>query len=57
MLNEIKKEIKCKNPNCDGTLHSVAPVYDMENPLLTRYKCKCNKCGQIVILDFDPDQK
>ena len=57
MLNEIKKEIKCKNPNCDGTLHSVAPVYDMENPLLTRYKCKCNKCGQIVILDFDPDQQ
>ena len=57
MLNEIKKEIKCKNHNCDGTLHSVAPVYDMENPLLTRYKCKCNKCGQIVILDFDPDQK
>ena len=57
MLNENKKEIKCKKLNCDGTLHSVAPIYDIDDPLTTRYRCKCDKCGQEIILDFDPDQK
>lgn len=59
MLKEIitksRKDVKCKK--CDGTLHSIAPIYDIDNPLMTRYKCKCNKCGNEIVLDFDPDQK
>ena len=55
-----KKEIECSkysgNKNCDGKLHSYAPIYYPEDPLVVKYKCRCDKCNKEVILDFDPDQ-
>ena len=53
-------EVKCfkynKQTNCDGTLHSIAPIYYTDDPLNYKYKCKCDKCGIEIVLNFDPDQ-
>ena len=60
MLNnkDLNRTNDCSNysgKKCDGKLHSYAPIYYDDDPLYVRYKCKCDKCGFEIILNYDPD--
>lgn len=43
------------NKKCTGQLHSYGFVINEDNGNEIGYRCRCDKCGAEIILDFDPD--
>lgn len=56
--DDWKQGVTCSlytGKDCDGKLHSVGFIINEDTLTEVGFRCRCNKCGEEIILNFDPD--